>query len=117
MDNGDFLISLGGTELDCMKSCAASLGCLTYAYAPYGAPSTPNQPTCYLKSTIDPKTFKIQTYDVSAGLVKPCGRARIKKITGRGHTETTVAGNVFRTWQMAIRTWGDLTAYVEMLAG
>ncbi|KAJ6569222.1 hypothetical protein B0H19DRAFT_1134902 [Mycena capillaripes] len=73
MDSGDLMTLFGGTELDCMKSCAGTLSCLGYAYVSYGNPAVPNEPACYLKNAVDPKHFKIQAFDVSVGLVKPCG--------------------------------------------
>ncbi|KAJ6528979.1 hypothetical protein B0H19DRAFT_1083317 [Mycena capillaripes] len=73
MNNGGFSTTFVGTELDCMNSCAANGGCIAYAYVPYGPSSPAKQPECVLKGTIDPSTFKIQPFDVSSGLLKPCG--------------------------------------------
>ncbi|KAJ7792753.1 hypothetical protein B0H14DRAFT_3498833 [Mycena olivaceomarginata] len=64
------------SELQCLEACHTSSGCIAYAYVPYG--SDPNDAaktagSCYLKDTIVLGDFVKQKFDISAGLLGPCG--------------------------------------------
>ncbi|KAJ7833990.1 hypothetical protein B0H13DRAFT_2328872 [Mycena leptocephala] len=68
MDNGNSQKIINITELACMQLCSTSTSCVAYSYVPYGG-----APDCYLKSSINLSTFKVQTVDVNAGLSGACG--------------------------------------------
>ncbi|KAJ7137333.1 hypothetical protein C8R43DRAFT_1238885 [Mycena crocata] len=74
MDNGGALIPVSSEE-GCLQACAASASCLGYAYAPYGIPPAGVPPSaCYLKSSVNPDTFKAQPDRVTnVGIVGRCG--------------------------------------------
>ncbi|KAJ7769777.1 hypothetical protein B0H14DRAFT_2967300, partial [Mycena olivaceomarginata] len=69
MDNGGSGTIFNVTERACVQSCGASSTCVAYAYVPFADPT----PFCVLKSAIDLNTFKIQSFDVSVGLLGACG--------------------------------------------
>ncbi|KAJ7859775.1 hypothetical protein B0H14DRAFT_622373 [Mycena olivaceomarginata] len=72
MDNGALATIFSGTESACLQSCRSSSTCVAYAYIPYGHNGT-DANLCVTKSTIDLATFKMQSFDVSVGLVGACG--------------------------------------------
>ncbi|KAJ7367464.1 hypothetical protein DFH08DRAFT_1070375 [Mycena albidolilacea] len=69
MDNGGSGTIFNVTERACVQSCGASSTCVAYAYVPFADPT----PFCVLKNAIDLSTFKIQSFDVSVGLLGACG--------------------------------------------
>jgi hypothetical protein len=54
-----------------MSSTGAT--CVAYTYVPYASPSTGTAPACVLKSAIGLSTFKVQSFDLSTGLIGACG--------------------------------------------
>ncbi|KAJ6592883.1 hypothetical protein B0H19DRAFT_1365184 [Mycena capillaripes] len=73
MDNGALQTILNGTEISCLESCRSSATCVAYSYVPYGNSGTGITPFCVLKSSVDLGAFKMQSFDVSVGLVGACG--------------------------------------------
>ncbi|KAF8191983.1 hypothetical protein K438DRAFT_1762556 [Mycena galopus ATCC 62051] len=60
------------SERQCLEACHTSSTWIAYAYGPYGDPFT-GPGSCYLKDTIVLSDFFQQPFDVSAGLLGPCG--------------------------------------------
>ncbi|KAF7368072.1 hypothetical protein MSAN_00873300 [Mycena sanguinolenta] len=64
------------SEMQCLEACYAGASCIAYAYVPYGGDPHDSNKTpgsCYLKDTIVLTDFVKQSFDVSAGLIGPCG--------------------------------------------